>query len=306
MKKFFVAMMMGCAATAGAWQLPAWTSNLPEWEYNLPDTGLTPSAASITIFSDMTERHGKASTLGMQQYDLTVPLSDPRQSYVGKWNLNVAVDMQLTAMQASGTLESRDELFHFNVPISGIRKLKNGHTFVATVMPSYGSDFSTDWAAMSLGAVCDYRVNVNETLSYSLGVVFMPQRLSYWLMPMASITWKPIKDWEFAFRGYSLTAKYSVTDRLSVGGFIKGTSNSWVVEHDGADRLFNIRSLVVGFLGEYDFSRPGQRKRVVNLAIGSVVATSAEFCRMNRDKDSVELHHYHPGLYFSAGVDFRF
>ena len=42
------------------------------------------------------------------------------------------------------------------------------------------------------------------------------------------------------------------------------------------------------------------------LCVGSTLITTADILRYNSDLDRVKGHHYHPGLYVSASVDFRF
>ena len=70
--------------------------------------------------------------------------------------------------------------------------------------------------------------------------------------------------------------------------------------------MLRVRSLVVGVTAEYDFSEPAQTKRIVTCSIGSIVSTAVDVCRYNDDRDRDASHHYHPGLYVSAGVDSRF
>ena len=138
-------MLVGAAGSASA-----------DWTYHLPETGLMPSAASVTVWSDMSERHGKSSSLGMQQYDLAIPLSDPRRTQFGPWAFNASLDMEITALHASGSLQLRkDELYNFNLPLTLIRKLENGRRLALTLMPSVSTDFSSGWNGVALAGAAD-------------------------------------------------------------------------------------------------------------------------------------------------------
>lgn len=294
---YLTMMLMGAAAVPAA----------AGWDYNLPDTGLLPSAAEVTVWSDMTERHGKGSTLGMQQYDLSIPLSDPRRTNFGEWAFNAALDMEITALHASGSLQlHKDELYNFNLPLTVLKRLSNGRRVSLTLMPSVSTDFSSGWNGVALAGAADYQLYRSETLSYSVGLVVMPQRLYYGVAPFFTAEWKPTHNWTVSLKGYRLSAMYAFTPRFSAGPVLMGRGNSWAVRTERGNQLFTVRSLVAGITGEYDFSAPGQRRRVITATLGSTLATSAELNRMDSGKHTVEAHHYHPGFYVSVGVDYRF
>lgn len=278
-----------------------------EWSYNLPETGLMPSAAEVTVWSDMSERHGKASSLGMQQYDLTIPLSDPRRTNFGPWAFNAALDMEITSLHASGSLQLRkDELYNFNLPLTVIRRMEQGRRLALTLMPSISTDFSSGWNGVALAGAADYLLFESENLTYSVGLLVMPQRLYWGAAPFFSAEWKPTHNWTVKLKGYRLEAMYSFTPRFSAGPVLMGAGNSWAVRTERGNQLFTVRSLVAGVTGEYDFSAPGQRKRIIKATVGSTLTTTAELNRMDSGKHTVEAHHYHPGLYVSVGMDCRF
>lgn len=278
-----------------------------EWNYNLPETGLMPSAAEVTVWSDMSERHGKASSLGMQQYDLTIPLSDPRRTNFGPWAFNAAIDMEITALHASGALQlKKDELYNFNLPLTVIRRMEQGRRLALTLMPSVSSDLSSGWSGLALAGAADYRLFESENLTYSVGLIVMPQRLYWGMAPFFSVEWKPTHNWTVKLKGYRVEAMYAFTPRFSAGPVLMGAGNSWAVRTERGDQLFTVRSLVAGITGEYDFSAPGQRKRIIKATVGSILTTTAELNRMDSGKHTVEAHHYHPGLYVSVGMDCRF
>lgn len=278
-----------------------------DWTYNLPETGLMPSAAEVSVWSDMSERHGKASSFGMQQYDLAIPLSDPRRTNFGAWAFNAALDVEITALHASGSLQLRkDELYNFNMPLTVIRRLENGKRLALTLMPSVSTDFSSGWSGVALAGAADYQLYTSETLTYSVGLFVMPQRLYYGVAPFFSAEWKPSHDWTVKLKGYRLEAMYAFTPRFSAGPVLMGMGNSWAVRTERGNQLFTVRSMMAGVTGEYDFAASGQRKRIIKATVGSILTTTAELNRMDSGKHTVEAHHYHPGLYVSVGVDCRF
>ena len=295
-KSLMVLLVTAAAGTASA-----------DWSYSLPETGLMPSAASVKVWSDMSERHGKASSFGMQQYNLSIPLSDPRRTNFGEWAFNAELDMELTALHSSGSLQlHKDELYNFNLPLTVVKGMSKGRLLTLTLMPSVSTDFSSGWNGVVLGGAANYRLYKSETLSYSVGVMVMPQRLYYGVAPFFSAAWKPTDNWNITLKGYRLEALYSFTPRFSIGPVLMGAGNSWAVRTERGNQLFTVRSLVAGVTGVYDFSAPGQRKRIIKATVGSTLTTSVELNRMDSGKHTTEAHHYHPGLYVSVGVDCRF
>ncbi len=278
-----------------------------EWGYVLPESGLLPNAGTVSVWSDMTERHGKDSTLGIQQYDVTIPLCDPRRTHVGGWYFNAALDMEMTALHASGTLQlRRDELYNLNLPLTFLKPLQNGRSLSLTLMPGVSTDFASGWNGVALAGAANYRLYKSESLSYSIGVAVMPQRLYYGVAPFFSAEWKPTQNWTVSLRGYKLEALYKFSERFSAGPVLMGRGNSWAVHTDRGNQLFTVRSFVAGVTGEYDFSAPGGVKRVITATVGSTLATTAELNRLDSGKHTTESHHYHPGVYVSVGVDCRF
>lgn len=289
------------------WLSIAGYAQAEEWSYELPQTGLLPSAASVTLWSDMSERHGKASSLGLQEYSLTIPFSDPRRTHFGKWAFNAELDMSLTTIHASGGLEMHhDELYSMSLPLTVLRRLDNNRRVSLTLIGNYASDLSAGWDGLDIGGAFMYRLQHSETMSFTVGVLAMPQRLEYGLAPYFKAEWKPAPLWNITLKGYNLEALYSFTPRLSVGPFIMGDGNTWAVRSSRGTELFSVRSLVAGVTAEYDFSEPGQTKRIVKASLGSTLTTTARFQRLDSGKHTTELHHYHPGLYAFIGVDFRF
>lgn len=300
MKGFFVAWMMGTAAAVAV------DVGAMSWHFNMPETGVTPSAAFIDVVTDMSERHGKASSIGWQQYSLSIPFLDPRQSGNEVWHIGASANFELTAMHASGLDLKRDEFFHLNLPVTLIRPLPQGKRLVVAVVPTYDGDLETAGAAFDLGGYADYRFHRTETFSASVGLMVAPQRLAYGMLPFFGFEWNPTPEWQIKLQGYNLTAMRRMNERLSVGAFAKGEGGTWVVSTSRGDKLFSASSLVVGGRVEYDFAEPGRQKRILTASLGAVVSTSVKYEQLNREKKSIGTRHYHPGMYFSVGMDCRF
>lgn len=279
----------------------------PEWRYNLPESGLMPSYGKFEWFTRMGERHSRGSELSWQSYGIALPLSDPRQTGWGDTMVNIQFDAKATIFNTGGSLWlNKDVLYNFALPITFIHQEASGNRWTLGVAPEVASDAGAVEHGLDVVAYAFYTVKKSETFSYSLGVACSPRFAEYLLLPMVRFEWKPNELWNVSLKGYELKAMYQATERLSVGPFAAARGGIWAVETDAGDRIFRARSLVVGAAAEYDFSQPGQTKRIITAAVGSTVATSAEFMKRNADKDTISNQHYRPALYFSLGVDFRF
>lgn len=276
------------------------------WQYSLPDTGIAPSYASATVISQMGERHG-GSKLGMQAFELTLPLSDPRKTAYKDWYINAQLDLRLSLLRTEGNLYlEHDQMYSGSLPITLIRNFASGNRLSVTVAPAVASDFGGTNHFFDVVGGSTYTVKHSDTLSYTVGLGVSPRFATNAVVPMVGFSWQACEDWNVSLRFYKLSAMYRVNERLSVGPFLSGYNHSWMVNTERGDKIFRFRALVAGVTGEYDFSRAGQRKRIITASVGSTLATTAQFCDRTADKDAVESHHYKPGIYVSAGVDFRF
>ncbi len=301
MKSYVFSAMMASLAVAGA-QETAQT-----WSYALPETGLLPSAISCDLMTSMRERHGGESHFAMQEVNVTIPFSDPYVSSVRGWAVNVALNSSLSFVDAEGTLNlESDTLYKFSLPVSLIRKTAGGNRIILAAAPTLASDFERAARSFDLGLFAAYTRTVNDNFNYSLGLAVYPNFTMYGLVPIFGFEWKPVEDWTFQLKGYRLSAMKALTERFSAGAFMGAEGGVWAVETQRGSRMLSVRSFVLGLTGEYDFSAPGQRKRIVTASLGSTVASSVRFHEWNSDRDADEAHHYRPGLYASFGVDFRF
>lgn len=276
------------------------------WRYGLPDTGVLPSYGRFEWFTRMGERHG-GSELSLQSYALTLPLADPRKTGWGKTMINVQFDAKVTIANTGGTLDlHNDVLYNFALPITFITPMDNGNRWTYGLAPEVASDCEAVGKGLDVAAYAFYTIKHSETFSYSLGLAMSPRFAEYLVVPMVRFEWTPCEEWTIKLKGYQLEAMYNATDRLSFGPFVAARGGIWAVETDRGDRIFRVRSLVVGGTVEYDFSQPGQTKRIITASVGSTVTTNAQFLERNARKDSFGNHHYRPALYVSAGVDFRF
>lgn len=277
-----------------------------DWHHNLPESGFVPSFASFEMTSNMGERHG-GSTLGWQKFGLCVPLADPRKSGGADWMFNASLNADVTFMDADGVFDLRkNELYNITLPVAAIVPRHNGDSIIAVLAPSLASDFVHSSHSFHLNFLFSYSVKHSETFSYSVGLGHSPDATVYGLMPVFSFDWQMTPEWSMRMSGFRWAVMRRMDDHLSLGAFMDGAGGSWAVNTRYGTRMLRVRSLVLGLTGEYDFSEPGETKRIATLSIGSTVATSARLCRYNRDLDCEEGHHYHPGLFVSGAVDFRF
>lgn len=277
------------------------------WNYDLPETGILPSYTHVALTSSMHERHHGASRLGWQRYALTIPFSDPYSSHFGEWRFNAQLDVKLTLLDTSGTMNlAHENLSTWTLPFILVHPDKNGNRLSLAVAPELSSDFHAVSHGWDIAAFAEYRIQHSETLEYGVGVWLSPRFASRFVVPLCSLEWNPSSSWSILMRGYRLSALYKISPSLEIGPFVEGIGGIWSVETDRGARVFRVASLVAGLTCEYDFSSRSQRKRVVTAAIGSTLTTTAQFCERNGGKDVYEAHHYHPGVYASIGVDFRF
>ena len=290
------ALAIGCAPLARAEIM----------SLRMPGTYILPSFAKATYISRMGERHG-GSHLGLQEYTLNVPFTDPRRSHINGWWLNVQGNATVTVLDVGGNLDLRkNELFDFSIPVTLICPLSGGDRITCTVMPRIASDGVHPSRAWDLAVVADYAVHRSETFTYSIGLASSPRFADYAVVPYFSFSWQATPEWLVRMRGYRLAALYKASKSLQLGPTIGCEGGSWMVDTPGGQRVLRVRALAVSLLAEYDFSRAGQAKRVLSASVGTTLATSAEICRRNAGHDSEAGYHYKPGVVLSAGVDFRF
>lgn len=273
----------------------------------LPEPALVPSYSKATFLSRMHERHG-GSHLGMQDYTINLPFVDPRHSHVGSWWFNMQANITATIMDVGGALSlRRDELFEFGVPVTVGRQMHGGRDMLMlTMMPRYAGDDVSSAHAMDLALVADYCAQYSDTLSYSVGVAVSPRFAEYGVVPYVAFSWQATPDWLLRLRGYQFSALYKVNDRFSIGPAISCQGGTWMVATPVGQRILRVRSLVASVIAEYNFGPEGKSKRMLIATLGSTLATAAEFCKRTADKDTIQAHHYKPGLAASLEVDFRF
>lgn len=276
------------------------------WRHEMPESGFMPSFLSFEFTSHMGERHG-SSSLGWQQCGFNLPLADPRRSGGDGWMFNASFNAQVTVLNTDGSLAlRRNDLYHFSVPLAVIVPGANGNRVVVAVSPAVASDFVHHAHCFHVNFLATYHVQHSEEFSYSVGLAHSPDATIWALVPVVNFDWKMTPDWRLSLSGFKLTALRNVGTGLDIGCFVQGAGGSWAVNRPDGTRMLRIRSLVAGVTGEYDFSRPGETKRIITLSIGSTLATSLDVCHYNSDLDEQERYHYHPGLFVSGAVDFRF
>lgn len=312
-KNLSILLALSSTVMAEGW-FDAWLDNTSalaqelcsDWRHEMPETGMMPSFFSTEFTSNMGERHG-GSTMSWQQYSLCLPLADPRRSGGSGWMFNASVNADVTFLKSQGSLDIRhNDLYHVALPIAAVVPRSNGDSMVFAVSPGFDSDFARSAHSFHWNMMGTYRVNYSDSFSYAVGLAYAPYSSEWSIMPVVAFDWHITPDWTLMLSGYSLRVMRDFGDGFSLGAFVKGAGGSWAVQQEQGTRLLRIRSLVLGATVEYDFSQPGQTKRIITCSVGSILTTAVDVCRYNSDRDRDESHHYHPGLYVSAGVDFRF
>ena len=276
------------------------------WRHEMPESGFMPSFLSLEFTSNMGERHG-ASELCWQQYGINVPLADPRRSGGDDWMFNASFNAQLSYINVDGALSlQRSDLYNFSLPVSAIIPRPNGNLFIAAISPAMSSDFVHRAHSFHINFLASYQVKHSENLTYSLGLAHSPDATIFALVPVFNFDWRMTPDWRLSLSGFKLTVLRQMTERLDMGFFAQGSGGSWAVNRREGTRMLRVRSLVAGCMAEYDFSEPGQSRRIVSLSAGSTLTTSVDICHYNSKYDRIEGYHYHPGVFVSGAVDFRF
>lgn len=276
------------------------------WRHEMPESGIMPSYVSFEYVSRMGERHG-GSSLAWRRYSLCLPLADPRQSGGEGWMFNASINTDITSVDDSGSLLLKNnDLYHVSLPVSAIVTCNSGNTLIMAVAPSLDSDFAQSAHSFHVNLMACYRVQHSKVFSYSVGVGYAPYAGAWNVMPVISFDWQITPVWSMVLSGRSLRIMRDMGQGLSLGGFVQSAGGSWAVDTPQGTRLLRIRSLVAGLTAEYDFSKENQTKRVVSFSVGSTLATAADICEFNSDQSRIEAHHYKPGLYVSASLDYRF
>lgn len=299
------ACLTACAALAALAGSAHATSHL--WQYHLPQTGLLPSAVSASYVSQMGARHGEGS-LGWSQLSLTIPFADPRCSNVGHWCFNVAMDVERTELDNHGTLPiGHHALWDISFPVTFIHGMAAEHRLVLGVVPHLATDFGDGGHSFEPGAFVDYRFVKTETLSVSAGLALAPLQTKWWVLPFFCVEKDLGNMWTFTWKGYDARLMCSLGHGMSVGAFVRGAGGAWATDTEAGSRLLRLRSLVAGlrFQGE-NSNAEGHTTSMLFLDVGSALMTRASLSRWDDRNNTVESRHFHPGLYLSAGLDFRF
>ncbi len=277
-----------------------------DWRHELPESGVLPSYFNVEYVSRMSERGG-GSSISWQQYSMSFPLADPRRSGGENWMFGASFNADVTMLDKSGALHvQNNDLYHVSLPVSVFVPRSNGNMLVFAVSPAFNSDFDQREHSFHLNMQATCAIKKSEHFSYSVGLSYAPYAADWNVLPVFAFDWQVDDDWKVSLSGFSLRAMRDLGRGLSAGLFVQGEGGAWAVSTPGGTRLLRVRSLVAGFSAEYDFSNKGESKRIVALSIGSTLATAVDVCKYNSDRDREESHHYQPGLYVSAGVDFRF
>lgn len=284
-----------------------------EWQFNLPETSILPSAFSVEGTNNMGERHG-GSTLRWTGVNLTVPLADPRRSGVDDWYVNAALDMTYTQISTNGALQLDSENFYnFTLPLSVIHPMERGRRLIFNVSPRAATDCGGFKRSLTVNGFVDYRfyskkVADRDVFNCSVGLACVPNESTWPIIPIFSFDWNTEHNWTVRMQAARAEAMWTPEGKHlpSVGFFVKAIGNSWATHGEEGTRLFRVRGLALGPRMEYNFAKGNQTKRIWFAELGLTCFTNAEIYRYSDRHNADEMRHYHPGLYYTAGVDFRF
>ncbi len=276
-----------------------------DWDYNLPPTGLMPSYINYKTQLSSDARHGNSS-FGMQQANLNIPLSDPRQTHIKDWRLALSLDMEYTHIDSNEELTLRhDNLYRFLLPIS-LLSFSDERNIIISVLPSLSSDFETMNRSASIGGLFAYTLKPTENFSYTLGVGYFPRGVIFGITPLVNFSWEFAPEWELNLNRTTLSLEHQVSERNRIALFAEYIGEAWTIHSEDAMHWLSISSAVVGAQWEYNFAPEGAPKQVLRARVGVPLYTTVEIQERNYDQDTQRGRTYKPSVSFSLGLDFRF
>ncbi len=276
-----------------------------DWDYNLPATGLMPSYINYKTQLTSDARHGNSS-FGMHQANLSIPLSDPRQSHLKEWRIALSLDIEYTHIESNEGLTLRhDDLYRFALPIS-VLNFSDKRNIIISLFPSISSDFETMNRSASLGGLFGYTLKPTETFSYTLALGYFPRGVIFGITPAINFSWEFAPEWELSLHQTTLAVEYQFTERNSLALFAEYNGEAWTIHSEEAMHWLSISSVVVGAQWEYNFAPEGAPKQVIRAQVGVPLYTTVEIQERNYDQDTQHGRTYKPSVSFSLGLDFRF
>ncbi len=277
-----------------------------DWRYGLPDTGLTPSSFAYEALCRADERDG-GSSFGMQQFGVSVPLSDPRKTGYQKWLISVELDANLAELSTGGRIALEEEtMYSLNLPVALVRSYESGNRLTMAVLPSLASDMGNTSGAFTLGAMVNYKVVKSDTFSYSYGLSYSQRYGRNGFFPMIGFNWDINSEWSLSMSRLDLALEYKYSDRFKVGPYIGSMNNSWTIHDSENDYWLRTLSIITGVKGQYNFDSTGKAKKMIDFSIGASVFTRVKVEAHSWSQNTVMKEYYEPALYVSVGFDMRF
>lgn len=278
-----------------------------DWRYGLPDSGLVPDSFSYELISRADARDGE-SAFGMQQFGLSVPLSDPRKTGYKKWSLAFEFDAAITEVNTAGTITLDEEtLYALNLPVALVRAYESGNRLTMALVPSLASDMGHTAGAFTLGALANYRIQHSETLSYSFGLAYSQRYDRNGIFPVLGFDWKINNDWTLSLSGLDLALEYQFTDQFKMGPFIGVSGNSWTIHTEDGQKWLRTQSVMLGLKGTYALpTEDGKAKNVIDFAVGSTIFSRVKIEEHNWSQNEQLKEYYEPSLYVSCGFNLKF
>ncbi len=275
------------------------------WRYGLPPTLIMPSYIRYSTLIPSDARHDD-SRFGMQQVEMEIPLSDPRQSGYGNWLFLASMSISYTHIDSSEQLTlNNDSLWRFYAPI-GTMLRREKDSFIILVSPSLASDFETLDGSFSMGALFLYTRNHSKEFSYSVGGGYFPNSFLFGFVPFVNFSWDFAPQWTLDMERTTLNLKYNLSEKQTLSAFMRYDAESWTIHTDRGSRFFSVSSLMAGLRWEYNIAPPKVPKRLIRIELGMPLYTDVDIEYRHGDRDSEIDSRYKPTLFLSLGLDMRF
>lgn len=278
-----------------------------DWRYGLPDAGLAPDSFSYEFINRADARDGE-SAFGMQQFGLSVPLSDPRKTGYQKWALAFEFDASITEVNTAGTITLDEEtLYAVNLPVALVRAYESGNRLTLALVPSLASDMGHTDGAFTLGALANYRIKHSDSLSYSFGLAYSQRYDRNGIFPVIGFDWKIDQEWTLSLSGLDLALEYQFSEQFKMGPFVGLSGNSWTIHTDDGQQWLRTQSVMVGVKGAYTLSaEEGKAGNVIDFAIGSTIFSRMKIEEHSWSQNELMKEYYEPSLYVSCGFNLKF
>lgn len=294
-------------------------SDLYDDEYQ---SGLSYSESEVSTFSS-SDSKGKIPLLSQTYYEYMGGM-DCREGVgdidVQQWMLDVNLwKATLGGWEVSATTSFRaswfngegaehldiDRLYTIWLQANASCRVWNKTKLMLGLTPQVSTDFDT-WTHHNIyvGAYAMFAGQLNDKVSYGVGLAYSPQYGSFSFLPAGYFDWDTGNNWHLRLKGSRLSYTQHIGG-FQWGPFFSVESGTWTVKHSRRVRQFQWLSCVAGVgvdcsLGNW---RGYQPRLMADL--GFTFANSGTI-RTSNGNHELERYHYDPGLYLRVGMYFNF